>query len=79
MNTLAVIPGFNVSIVPPDVTVTQTGQVAFIVEATIDSPFLYTKHGQSAKLLPGITAESRIVTDRSTVMQMVLRKLDFIN
>ena len=32
-----------------------------------------------ASLIPGITAEARIITDRTTVLRMVLRKLDFIN
>lgn len=69
----------KVSLVPPDVTLTPTGEAAFVVEAVIDNPYLHTKQGQTARLLPGITAEGRIVTDRSTAMQMVLRKLDFIN
>lgn len=68
----------EVSIVPPDVTYLN-GQTVFIVEAEIETPLLTTKNGQVTKLLPGISAEGRIVTDRSTVMQMVLRKLDFIN
>ncbi len=69
----------EVSLVPPDVTLTATGQAAFVVEAVIVTPYLRTKQGQTARLLPGITAEARIVTERSTAMQMVLRKLDFIN
>ena len=68
----------EVSLVPPDVTY-QNGTAVFVIEAQIDSPYLIAKNGQTAKLIPGITAEGRIVTDRSTVMQMVLRKLDFIN
>lgn len=69
----------EVSLVPPDVTLSQSGQAFFVVEAVIDNPYLSTKQGQIAKLLPGISAEARIVTDRSTALQMVLRKLDFIN
>lgn len=69
----------KVSLVPPDVTLTKTGDTVFIVEAEIESPYLYTKQGQCARLLPGITAEARIITDKSTVLQMVLRKLDFIH
>lgn len=68
-----------VSLVPPDVSIIPTGQAAFIVEALIDNPVLQTKKGQTAYLLPGITAEGRIITERSTVFKMVLRKLDFIN
>ena len=69
----------EVSIVPPDVTIMTSGQSAFVVEAVIKNPYLSAKHGQTARLLPGISAEARIITDRSTAMQMVLRKLDFIN
>lgn len=69
----------EVSLVPPDVTLTPTGEPAFVIEAVIDNPYLHTKQGQTARLLPGITAEGRIVTERSTAMQMILRKLDFIN
>ena len=68
----------QVAIVPPDVSYVN-GQPVFIAEAEIKNPYLTTKNGQTAKLIPGITAEGRIVTDRSTVMQMVLRKLDFMN
>ncbi len=68
----------QVAIVPPDVSYVN-GQPVFIAEAEIENPYLTTKNGQTAKLIPGITAEGRIVTDRSTVMQMVLRKLDFMN
>lgn len=67
----------EVSLVPPDVTLTKTGDPVFIVEAEIKSPYLYTKHGEQARLLPGITAEARIITEKSTVFLMMLRKLDF--
>lgn len=69
----------KVSLVPPDVTITDSGSPTFVVEAIIDTPYLSTKQGQTAKLLPGISAEARIITERSTAMQMILRKLDFIN
>lgn len=68
-----------VSLVPPDATITQDGQAIFIIEAPINNPYLTTKKGDVAKLLPGISAEARIITERSTAMQMILRKLDFIN
>lgn len=69
----------EVSLVPPDVSLSPEGQPIFIVEAKIKDPYLKTKTGQTARLIPGITAEGRIITERSTVMQMVLRKLDFMN
>lgn len=69
----------SISLVPPDITVLQDGQTVFVVEAEITKPYLQEKNGQIAKLLPGISAEARIVIDRSSAMQMILRKLDFLN
>ncbi len=68
----------EISLIPPDIT-NINGSYVFVAEAYVDSPYLYTKNGKSAKLIPGITGEARIITDKSTVLQMVLRKLDFIN
>ena len=68
-----------VALVPPDMTLTPAGKTTFIVEAIVDKPYLHTKNGQIAKLLPGISAEARIITEHGTAMQMLLRKLDFIN
>ena len=68
-----------VDLVPPDMTLTPTGQTIFIVEAIVDKPYLHTKKGQIARLLPGISAEARIITEHGTVIQLLLRKLDFIN
>ena len=68
----------KISLVPPDVTYLN-GNAVFVAEAQIPTPYLKEKNGQIAKLIPGIIAEGRIVTDHSTVMQMALRKLDFMN
>ncbi len=68
----------KVTIVPPDVTYLN-GNAIFIVESQINSPYLTTKSGQKIKLTPGITANAKIITDKSTVLQMVMKKLEFIN
>lgn len=68
----------KVAIVSPDVTYLN-GNAVFIVEAQMDSPYLTTKSGQKIKLIPGITAKAKIIIDKSTVLQMVMKKLDFIN
>lgn len=68
----------KITIVPPDISYVNDHPI-FIAEAEIENSYLVAKNGQTAKLIPGITAEGRIITDRSTVMQMVLRKLDFMN
>ena len=55
------------------------GSPIFIAEAPISEDYLISTDGQVAKLIPGITAEARIITEKSTIMKMILRKLDFIN
>lgn len=69
----------TISLIPPDCTVLPTGAAVFIAEAEIKEPYLTAKNGRKAQLLSGITAEGRIITERNTVMHMILRKLDFIN
>ena len=69
----------SVSLIPPDMKMDASGLPIFVVEAYIEDPVLNSKDGKTANLLPGITAEARIITDKSTVLKMVLRKLDFIN
>ncbi len=68
----------EVLIVPPDMTYSLTNNPVFVVEAKIKEPFLISKDGQIANLIPGISAQARIITDRTTAMRMILRKLDFI-
>lgn len=68
----------RISLIPPDVSYIN-GNAVFIAESIISSPYLITKKGQSVKLIPGISAEARITTDRCTVMQMILKKLDFFD
>ena len=68
-----------VDVVPPDATLSQAGGLAFVVEAPLPEPWLESRGGRRASLIPGITAEARIVTDRTTVMRMVLRRLDFLD
>ncbi len=67
-----------VDMVPPDATL-QNDTLVFVVESPVFAPYLSAKNGRRATLIPGITAEARIITDRSTVMRMVLRKLDFLS
>ena len=68
----------NISLIPPDVDIS-TGTPIFIAEAPIPKDFLVSSDGQIANLIPGITAEAKISTEKTTVMKMLLRKLDFIN
>lgn len=68
----------KISLVPPDGTF-QNGEIKYIAQAEIVKPYLMDKNGKAIKLIPGMFAEGRIIIDRCTVMQMILRKLDFIN
>lgn len=68
----------TVDVIPPDVTYMGSVPI-FIVESIIDEPYMVSKYNKKANLLPGMTAEARIVTERCTVLQMVLKKLDFIS
>ncbi len=68
----------EVSLIPPDVTY-QNGNAFFIVQAEISSPYLTTRNGRTIKLVPGISAEGRVIIDKCSLMQFLLRKLDFIN
>jgi Multidrug resistance efflux pump len=69
----------TVSLIPPDCTLLSAGSPVFVAEAPVPEPYLVSKNGKRAQLLPGIAAEGRIITERSTALRMVLRKLDFIN
>lgn len=68
-----------VSLIPSDCNI-DGDSVYFIVEAIIDKPYLTLKANKEKKikLSPGISAEARISTDKNTVMNMILRKLEFI-
>lgn len=68
----------RISLVPPDYTIGDSGTPVFIVEAEIEEPWLISRQGEKTDLLPGMTAEGRIITERSTILRMVLRKLDFL-
>ena len=67
----------KVSIVPPDSVLSSDGKPVFIVEAVIENPYLRTRRGQEARLLPGISGQARIIIERCSVFQMVIKKLDF--
>lgn len=68
----------QVSLVPPDAILSSSGSPVFVVEALIADIKMKTKNGSVAVLIPGISAQARIVTERSTVLLMILRKLDFL-
>jgi multidrug resistance efflux pump len=68
----------KVDLIPPDFILGSDNKPVFIVESIIDNPWLYSSKGDKIKLLPGISAEGRIILEQDTVMYMLLKKLDFI-
>lgn len=68
----------KINLLPSDSTLTEDNKQVFIAEAIIETPYLKSKDGEKFQLLPGMIAEGRIIIDKSSIMNMVLRKLDFI-
>lgn len=68
----------KVKIIPPDLEYINDKSV-FVVETDSFYPILSTKKGQTANLIPGLSGEARVVTAKTTIMKMILNKLDFIN
>lgn len=68
----------EISFVPPDVTLSSEGTNIFTVEAQIEEPYLWDRDGKQIILVPGIMGKAKIVTDSSSVLQMILKKLDFM-
>ena len=68
----------EISMVQADATQVDSSTY-FVAQALVKNTHLADKRGFEAILLPGLTAEARIITDTSTVLRMFLRKLDFVN
>ena len=67
-----------VSLIPADITINSSNPV-FVVEAEIPETCLYANSGEKINLRAGLSAEARIIIANDSVMNMILRKLDFIN
>ena len=67
----------RVDSISPD-TILVDGKTYFIVETVINNPVLKTKSGKTARLIPGLTGEGKIVVDNNTAFKMALEKLDFL-
>ncbi len=68
----------TVSLIPADAVLDERNYPVFIVQADIQHPVLHDKHGFEANLIPGMSGEARIITNTCTIMELFLRKLDFI-
>ena len=67
-----------ITLIPADITVDSNSPV-FVVEAEIPEACLYANSGERINLRAGLSAEARIIIANDSVMNMILRKLDFIN
>ena len=67
-----------ISSVPPDITLLSTGTQAFVAEAPLLHNILTARNGETVHLVPGLTAEVRIVVGHTTMHQFLLTKLDFV-
>ena len=67
-----------ITLIPADITVNSSSPV-FIVEAEIPETYLYANSGEKINLRAGLSAEARIIIANDSVMNMILRKLDFMN
>lgn len=69
----------RVTNVPAD-SIVVNGQIAFfLVEATLDRPWVADRKGVRIALKPGMNASSRIIVTRKTIMKYLLEKLEFID
>ncbi|MCI7397964.1 MAG: HlyD family secretion protein [Spirochaetia bacterium] len=70
----------EISLIPSDCNI-DGDSIYFVIEAIIDKPYLTMKKdsGKTIKLSSGVSAEARITTDRDIVLNMILRKLEFLN
>lgn len=57
----------------------QTNQVYYLVRGTVKSNVLYNKQGQEKKIIPGMQAEGRVITQKKRMLFYLLEKLNFKN
>jgi multidrug resistance efflux pump len=69
----------KVDLIPADYNIGTDLTTFFLVEATVNDPWLFSSTGEKIRLQPGIGAQGRIIVDQDTAMRMFLKKLDFIN
>ena len=65
--------------VPADATAQANQPVFFLVEASVDQPWLEDKRGDRIVLKPGMGAEARILIKRKNILRFLLEKLDFLS
>jgi len=68
----------KIDLIPADFSAGPEGFPVFVVEATLERPWIESPGGGAAQLRAGIGAQARIVVDRDTVLRMLLRRLDFL-
>jgi multidrug resistance efflux pump len=68
-----------IKIVPADISLSSSDTPVFLVEAEIPEASLTTRKGEKIQLRSGMGAEARVTIAHSTILQMILHKIDFID
>jgi HlyD family secretion protein len=69
----------EINIIPADYIIGSNSKPSFVVEANINKPYLITRNGEQIMLRAGIGAEGRIIIAQDKIINMFLKKLDFIS
>jgi multidrug resistance efflux pump len=69
----------SISLIGADASLGPGNQPVFLVDATVPKTSLAARNGERVQLRPGMAAEARIIVHHSSVLAMVLRKLDFLD
>lgn len=67
-----------VTTVPADTSAQPNQSTVFLVEASVDQPWLENKRGERIVLKPGMGADARILLKRKNILRFLLEKLDFL-
>lgn len=67
----------TLQVIQPDSQISDSGALFFTAYADVDSMELHSKKGISYQIKPGFEVNARIVLDNQSLMQFLLKKLDF--
>ena len=68
----------KIKTIPPDCSMTNNGQLVFVLSASLDCYYLEDKNGKKIFLHSGMPAQGKIIVDKQKVMHMILKKLGFL-
>lgn len=68
----------NLNVIQPDSEISESGNLFFIVYASVDSLELKDKNGISYYAKPGFAVNARIVLENQSLLYFLLKKMDFV-